>query len=127
MTEEHVPDPVATSDRPLQMERSLLRSILQQLGARVRREQLETWFRSLDVRRADEREIELSVTSSFVRDWVQKNYLGVLQDAVSALGEPKRRVVLTHREEDGWDSLRFAQPTPMSDEIDRLLDRKSVV
>jgi len=121
MTEEHVPEPVATSDRPLQMERSLLRSILQQLGARVRREQLETWFRSLDVRRADEREIELSVTSSFVRDWVQKNYLGALQDAVSALGEPKRRVVLTHREEDGWDSLRFAQPTPMSDEIDRLL------
>ncbi len=124
MTDEHVPEPVATSDRPLQMERSLLRSILQQLGARVRREQLETWFRSLDVRRADEREIELSVTSSFVRDWVQKNYLGVLQEAVGALGEPKRRVVLTHREEDGWDSLRFAQPTPMSDEIDRLLRQR---
>ena len=124
MTDEHVPEPVATSDRPLQMERSLLRSILQQLGARVRREQLETWFRSLDVRRADEREIELSVTSSFVRDWVQKNYLGVLQEAVTALGEPRRRVVLTHREEDGWDSLRFAQPTPMSDEIDRLLRQR---
>lgn len=121
MADEHVPEPVATSDRPLQMERNLLRSILQQLGARVRREQLETWFRSLDVRRADDREIELSVTSSFVRDWVQKNYLGVLQEAVAALGEQKRRVVLTHREEDGWDSLRFAQPTPMSDEIDRLL------
>ena len=124
MADEHVPEPVATSDRPLQMERNLLRSILQQLGARVRREQLETWFRSLDVRRADEREIELSVTSSFVRDWVQKNYLGVLQEAVAALGEPKRRVVLTHREEDGWDSLRFTQPTPMSDEIDRLLRQR---
>ncbi len=124
MTDEHVPEPVATSDRPLQMERSLLRSILQQLGARVRREQLETWFRSLDVRRADEREVELSVTSTFVRDWVQKNYLGVLQEAVTALGEPRRRVVLTHREEDGWDSLRFAQPTPMSDEIDRLLRQR---
>lgn len=124
MADEHVPEPVATSDRPVQMERTLLRSILQQLGARVRREQLETWFRSLDVRRADEREIELSVTSSFVRDWVQKNYLGVLQEAVAALGEPRRRVLLTHREEDGWDSLRFAQPTPMSDEIDRLLRQR---
>ncbi len=122
MADAYVPDPEATTkERPMLMERNLLRSILQQLGARVRREQLETWFRSLDVRRADDREIELTVTSQFVRDWLQKNYLGVLNDVVTALGEPKRRVVLTHRDEDGWDSLRFAQPTPMSDEIDRLL------
>lgn len=122
MADAHVPDPEATTtERPMLVERNLLRTIVQQLGARVRREQLETWFRSLDVRRADDREIELSVTSQFVRDWLQKNYLGVLNEVVTALGEPKRRVVLTHRDEDGWDSLRFTQPTPMSDEIDRLL------
>lgn len=85
----------------------MLRSILQHLGARVRPEQLETWFRSLNVRRADDREVELSVTSQFVRDWLQRNYASTLQDAVNALGEPHRRVLLTHRDEDGWDSLRF--------------------
>jgi chromosomal replication initiator protein len=121
MAESFVPEP-----GPMLNERDLLRLLLRQLTARVRREQLETWFRSLDVRRADEREIELSVTSQFVRDWLQKNYLGVLNEAAAALGEPKRRVVLTQREEDGWDSLRFAQPTPMSDEIDRLLRQQDL-
>jgi len=99
----------------------VLRSLLQQLGSRVRREQLETWFRSLDVRRIDDQEIELSVTSQFVRDWLQKNFLPTLQDAtVAALGEPRRRVVLTYRDEDGFDSLRFVQPAIVSDEADRL-------
>jgi chromosomal replication initiator protein len=98
-----------------------LRSLLQHLGSRVRREQLETWFRSLDVRRIDDQEIELSVTSQFVRDWLQKNFLPTLQEAVAALGEPRRRIVLTHRDEDGFDSLRFAQPVAVSDEADRLM------
>lgn len=122
MAEADVPDPVATTTNvPLQTERSLLRTIVQQLSARVRREQLETWFRSLDVRRADDHEIELSVTSQFVRDWLAKNYLGVLGEVVGSLGQQKRRVVLTHRDEDGWDSLRFVQPNSVSDEIDRLM------
>ncbi|MBL8731364.1 MAG: chromosomal replication initiator protein DnaA [Planctomycetes bacterium] len=116
MVEATVPDP--TTPAP---ERELLRNILQHLGGRVRREQLETWFRSLDVRRIDDREIELTVTSQFVRDWLQKNYLGVLQEAVAALGEPRRRLVLGNRDEDGWDSLRFANPSPIADEMDRLL------
>jgi chromosomal replication initiator protein len=116
MVDPHVPEP-----GPISTDRDLLRSLLRQLGLRIRREQLETWFRSLDVRRADEREIELTVTSQFVRDWLQKNYLAVMNEAVAAIGQPKRRILLAHREEDGWDSLRFAQPTPMSDEIDRLM------
>jgi chromosomal replication initiator protein len=116
MADASVPDPEQALS-----ERDLLRALLQQLGSRVRREQLETWFRSLDVRRADDREIELSVTSQFVRDWLQKNFLGVLNEAVGALGSTKRRVLLTHRDEDGWDSLRFAQPSAISDEIDRLV------
>jgi chromosomal replication initiator protein len=116
MADASVPDPLQSL-----AERDLLRALLQQLSSRVRREQLETWFRSLDVRRADDREIELSVTSQFVRDWLQKNYLGVLTEAVNALGQTKRRVLLSHRDEDGWDSLRFAQPQAISDEIDRLV------
>jgi chromosomal replication initiator protein len=116
MAEASVPDPEQTLT-----ERDLLRALLEQLSSRVRREQLETWFRSLDVRRADDREIELSVTSQFVRDWLLKNFLGVLNEAVGALGPTKRRVLLTHRDEDGWDSLRFAQPSTISDEIDRLV------
>lgn len=121
MVDAPAPDPVTQAATSASSERALLRSLLQHLGSRIRREQLETWFRSLDIRRVDDQEIELSVTSQFVRDWLQKNYLSTLQEAVAALGEPRRRVVLTHRDEDGFDSLRFAQPVAMSDEADRLM------
>lgn len=108
MVDAYLPDP-----KPPVADRELLRALLQQLGARVRREQLETWFRSLDVVRADEREVELSVTSHFVRDWLQKNFLPTLQESVAALGE-RRRVLLSHRDQDDWDSLRLLEQTPLA-------------
>jgi hypothetical protein len=79
MVDAPAPDPQATAGHaPSASDRIVLRELLQQLGSRVRREQLETWFRSLDVRRIDDQEIELSVTSQFVRDWLQKNFLPLL-------------------------------------------------
>ena len=107
----------------------LLQKLLDHLVVRVRREQLETWFRSLIVVRSDETEVELSVTSQFVRDWLAKNYLSELQAAVNAIGigggadsKPKknRRLVLTFRAEDGQDSLRLVQTSP-ADEIERVM------
>ena len=113
MVDAFVPDPKSALTT-----RDALRSLLLYLDSRVRREQLETWFRSLDVTRIEDGEIELSVTSQFVRDWLFKNYMTLLQDGVRTLGEEGRRIVLTHREEDGWDSLHFFQPTPLSGAID---------
>ncbi len=100
----------------------LLQHLLNHLVVRVRREQLETWFRSLIVARADDAEIELSVTSQFVRDWLAKNFLSEMQAAVDSLGTPagRRRLVLTHRAEDGQDSLSLVQTTP-ADEIERVM------
>lgn len=132
MVDVPVPDPAqpvterAASTRAAAAPRDLLRALIQQLGSRVRREQLATWFRSLDVRRADDHEIELSVTSQFVRDWLAKNYLPVLQDAMHALGEPRRRILLTQREEDGWDSLSLVPMTTPADEVERLLRHRDV-
>ena len=100
----------------------LLQKLLNHLVARVRKEQLETWFRSLLIVRTDDAEIELSVTSQFVRDWLAKNYLREMQEAVDSLGTPngRRRLVLTHRAEDGQDSLRMVQTSP-ADEIERVM------
>ena len=109
MVDAYVPDPSPQSvDRDLLP--SLLQQLLRQLSTRVKREQLETWFRSLNVARVDENDVELSVTSQFVRDWLQRSYLGVLQEAVGALGGPPRRVILTQREEDDFDSLQILDP-----------------
>ncbi|MBL8756591.1 MAG: chromosomal replication initiator protein DnaA [Planctomycetes bacterium] len=122
MVDALVPDPVPPP-ADAQNTRDLLRSIIQQLSSRVKREQLATWFRSLDVRRADAQEIELSVTSQFVRDWLQKNYLGVIQESLLALGGPKRKVLLSQRDEDGFDSLAFVQPAAVSaaEEVEKMM------
>ena len=47
--------------------------VLSQLLGKVRREQYETWFRSLRLQRCDDREMEFSVTSQFVRDWLEES------------------------------------------------------
>ncbi|MEZ6036891.1 MAG: chromosomal replication initiator protein DnaA [Planctomycetota bacterium] len=131
MVDDHTPDMPAQANQST--EPLLLKTLLEHLVSKVRREQLETWFRSLVVLRADDKEIELSVTSQFVRDWLAKNYLGVLQEAVDQLpaedaegaGLARRRLILTHREEDGQDSLRLLQSATgdrsaaMSDAIER--------
>jgi len=82
----------------------LQRTVLLQLLAKVRREQFETWFRSLRLGRVDDREMEFSVTSQFVRDWIQKNHLPTLRDVAANDGK-RRSVLLSLRPEDGWDSL----------------------
>ncbi len=138
MVEAPTPEPRNSNPSCSENEVDLLRRVLDHLVARVRREQLETWFRSLVVRRADAAEVELSVTSQFVRDWLAKNYLGVLQEAVDAVApvtaatrEPRtreeragrRRVVLTCRDEDGQDSLRLVQPSP-AEEVERMMQRR---
>ena len=82
----------------------LQRSVLGQLLTKVRREQFETWFRSVRIGRVDDKEMEFSVTSQFVRDWIQKNHLPTLRDVAAADGN-KRTVSVSLRTEDGWDSL----------------------
>ncbi|HEB52068.1 MAG TPA: chromosomal replication initiator protein DnaA [bacterium] len=104
----------------------LLKKLLDHLIAHVKREQLETWFRSLVIERADDTEVELSVTSQFVRDWLAKNYLTVLQDGLESVVGSRRRLVLTHRPEDGRDSLRLVQPSP-AEEIERLMGARDAV
>ena len=103
-----------------------LKRLLNHLVVNVRPEQLETWFRSLVVVRDESGEVELSVTSQFVRDWLAKNYLAELQAAVDVAtgreGKDRPRLVLTYRAEDGQDSLRLVQPSP-NEEIERLMGR----
>lgn len=101
-------------------EQALLEKLLSHLVANVRREQLETWFRSVLIERADDHEIELSVTSQFVRDWLTKNFHRDLQRAADSLDGRKRRLLLTHRPEDGQDSLRLVQVSAHV-EIERML------
>jgi chromosomal replication initiator protein len=116
MADAFVPDPAPPTDH------AVLRQLLEQLGARVRREQMETWFRSLSVVRTSADEVELSVTSQFVRDWLLRNFLGVIQDSVAATVGGRRRVLLSQRDEDGVDSLRLLESRHLSRGLDTILD-----
>ncbi len=123
MVEASVPDPKSPSTD------ELLRALLLNLSGQVRREQFETWFRSLNIARIDDQEVELSVTSQFVRDWLSKNYMGILQASVAhtlgPVSQGPRRLVLTHRDEDGWDSLRLIQASPIDAELQRVVQLRS--
>jgi chromosomal replication initiator protein len=93
-----------TSEQALRPGSDTQHQVLSQLLAKVRREQFETWFKSLRVNRTDDREMEFSVTSQFVRDWIQKHHLATLQE-VAGLDGKRRKISLALRSEDGWDSL----------------------
>jgi chromosomal replication initiator protein len=93
-----------TSEQALRAGSDTQQIVLAQLLAKVRREQFETWFKSLRVSRTDDREMEFSVTSQFVRDWIQKHHLATLQE-VAGLDGKRRKITLALRSEDGWDSL----------------------
>ncbi|GDY01773.1 chromosomal replication initiator protein DnaA [Planctomycetota bacterium] len=90
----------------LKAEPNLQELIFTKLFAKIRREQFETWFKSLRICRMDDGEMEFSVTSQFVRDWIQKNHLPTLQEVANIDGK-SRKLLLAVRNEDGWDSLAF--------------------
>jgi chromosomal replication initiator protein len=90
----------------LKAEPNLQELIFTRLFAKIRREQFETWFKSLRICRMDDGEMEFSVTSQFVRDWIQKNHLPTLQEVANIDGK-SRKLLLAVRNEDGWDSLAF--------------------
>jgi chromosomal replication initiator protein len=105
-------DPDDAVDPGPNRDRAAMHMLLQQILTRVRRDQFEPWFRSLVLVRFDECEVEISVTSQFVRDWLLKNYLATIQESVTAAVGGKRRIVLTLREEDGHDNLRLMSLQP---------------
>ncbi|MEY3162245.1 MAG: hypothetical protein RIT25_2236 [Planctomycetota bacterium] len=94
-------------------------TILRELVHRIRREQFETWFRSLSLVQVSTQDIEFSVTSTFVRDWVQKNYTTQLQEAVAAALGERRKVILSLREEDNADARTLVSLPPLEAEVSR--------
>ena len=54
----------------------------------MRKEQYDTWFRWFELKRLEPeiRLIEFGVQTAFVRDWIQRNFLQVVVDAVTAAG-----------------------------------------
>jgi chromosomal replication initiator protein len=71
-----------------------LRAELQQ---RVRRDQFDTWFRSVQIERLSQDELDLGVPNGFTRDWLGRHYVEVLRTACHAVDGQPRRIRFTVR------------------------------
>jgi len=70
----------------------------------MRREQFDTWFRGVELGQLTDSEVEFVAPSGFVRDWLNRNYLQTLQDAVSQVTGTRLEVrVSLDRAEVGGD------------------------
>ena len=71
---------------------ALLEQVLQQLQQRMRQEQFDTWFRGVQIGELSDEEVEFIAPSGFVRDWLNRNYLGTLAAAVREVSGRDLRV-----------------------------------
>ncbi len=92
-----------------------LRSVLQQ---DITPEQFQTWFNRSKLVRIDEDAATIAVPNSFARDWVNRYYLDVLENAVEKVLGQKRRIIVAAQPESLVDdaptaSKEFPGPGPV--------------
>ena len=79
----------------------LLEKIVRELRKNICKDQFDTWFRGFQLENADEQELLFSVPNGFLRDWITRNYMTTVQDAVtkSTSGSPSIRIILASGQE----------------------------
>ena len=75
------------------MSENLWDEVLARVEGKINRHSFATWFRPTSYLSSDERSLRVSVPNGQFRDWLSKNYLGVLQEALSEIGRPDTRVL----------------------------------
>src|SRR5690606_26147604 len=89
------------------------------LGTRIRRDKLDTWFKHLTLASLNDKEVVFAVPSGFVRDFLTRNHLAELRRAVQNVGGHARAVRLIvnpMRPTDG-DAARRASVEAVLDKI----------
>ena len=88
----------------------LLTAIRAELRRVVRPEHFESWFQEVGIASVDGERVTLSAPSVFVRDWIRRNHLRELRQAVvTVTGNPRADVGLTlaHRLSEVFDEDAF--------------------
>ncbi len=62
-----------------------MEEVVAELRRRMRREKFEIWFRGFQLVRLAADEVEFSVPNGFIRDWINRHYLHVIEEAVAAV------------------------------------------
>jgi chromosomal replication initiator protein len=66
--------------------------VLARVEAKVNRHSFATWFRPTSFLSQDEALLRVGVPNSQFREWLSKNYMGVLQESLAEVGHPGVRV-----------------------------------
>ena len=71
---------------------SLWDDVLARVEGKVNRHSFATWFRPTSFLSLDGSTLRIGVPNAQFREWLSKNYLGVLQEALAEAGQPSLRV-----------------------------------
>ena len=82
------------------MSENLWDDVLARVEAKVNRHSFATWFRPTSYLSRDSQALRIGVPNAQFREWLSKNYLGVLQEALAEAGEPELRVVFEETPEE---------------------------
>ena len=96
------------------MSENLWDEVLARVEGKINRHSFATWFRPTSYVSSDDQNLRVSVPNAQFRDWLSKNYLGVLQEALCEIGRPDTRVLFeeTPSAEDAPAAPSTAAPPP---------------
>jgi chromosomal replication initiator protein len=91
------------------MSETLWDEVLARVESKVNRHSFATWFRPTSYLSSDAQTLRVAVPNAQFREWLSKNYLGVLQEALADVGQPHLRVVF---EETTSEEAPSSSPQP---------------
>src|SRR5512135_1444385 len=95
---------------------SLWDDVLARVEGKVNRHSFATWFRPTSFLSVDSSTLRIGVPNAQFREWLSKNYLGVLQEALAEVGRPGLQVVFEEVAEDAA-AAPAASPAPVEREL----------
>jgi chromosomal replication initiator protein len=100
------------------MSDTLWDDVLARVEGKVNRHSFATWFRPTTFLSLDGATLRIGVPNAQFREWLSKNYLGVLQESLAEVGRPGLRVAFEEVAEEAGSTA--ASPVPVDRESSSL-------
>ncbi len=97
------------------MSENLWDEVLARVEGKINRHSFATWFRPTGFLSHDGGTLRIAVPNAQFREWLSKNYLGVLQEALAEAGQPGTQVLFEERSEEPPTAGLQPAPTPERD------------
>jgi chromosomal replication initiator protein len=99
------------------MSDNLWDDVLARVEGKINRHSFATWFRPTSYLAQDKGTLRIGVPNAQFREWLSKNYRGILQEALTEVGHAELQVIF---EEHAEETAASAQPAPIERETSAL-------